>query len=268
MTQALISVIVPIYNAETYLEETISSALNQTYKNIEVILVNHSSTDDSVLIIEKYRKIDSRIKVITLDINKGGPAYPRNEGLKISMGEYVAFLDSDDVWLTKRLEKQISIFNNNNNIDIIHSDSYTIDVNSNCTGVFNGQKTYKKTKYFLTDYMSLCVSSYVNINTVLMKKDSNIKFRENLNLIALEDWAFWIDNKFSGKIFYYMDKKLINYRIDINSMSNRMSDASYRKAFYLYSVLFNEYKISLIEYLLLNFTNTIKILVKKLRLKV
>jgi len=90
----LVSVIVPIYNTEKYLDRCIDSILNQTYKNLEVICVDDGSTDDSVHVIEKCKKIDNRI-VLTKKNHKGVSA-ARNEGITISHGDYIAFVDSDD----------------------------------------------------------------------------------------------------------------------------------------------------------------------------
>lgn len=91
---AEISIIVPVYNVEKYLENCIESILNQTFKNYEVILVNDGSTDKSGEICDKYEKIDSRIKVIHKD--NGGLSSARNVGLDIACGKYIGFVDSDD----------------------------------------------------------------------------------------------------------------------------------------------------------------------------
>lgn len=90
----LISVIVPIYNAEKYLEECIESILSQTYKNIELILINDGSTDNSLQICKKYKNIDSRI--IIINKNNSGVSDTRNKGIDIAKGEYIGFVDSDD----------------------------------------------------------------------------------------------------------------------------------------------------------------------------
>ncbi len=90
-----VSVIIPVYNVEKYIRECLDSAINQTYKNLEVICVNDCSTDNSVKIIEEYMQKDARVKIIHHDKNRGaGPA--RNTGIQNSNGEYIFFLDSDD----------------------------------------------------------------------------------------------------------------------------------------------------------------------------
>lgn len=90
----LISIVVPIYNVEQYLEKCINSIINQTYKNLEIILINDGSTDSSSTIIDKYKLIDSRIKVIHKE--NGGLSDARNRGIEIAAGKYITFIDSDD----------------------------------------------------------------------------------------------------------------------------------------------------------------------------
>lgn len=92
----LLSIIVPIYNVQDYLEQCIESILNQTYKNLEIILVNDGSTDDSGLICEKFAKLDSRIKLISQE-NQGLPCARKNGG-KLARGKYIGFIDADD-WI-------------------------------------------------------------------------------------------------------------------------------------------------------------------------
>lgn len=103
----LISVIVPVYNVEKYLKQCIDSIINQTYKNLEIILVDDGSIDNSGIICDEYCKKDSRIKVIHQE-NKGLSA-ARNRGLKESKGEYISFIDSDDFIINDMLEILISI---------------------------------------------------------------------------------------------------------------------------------------------------------------
>ena len=91
---SLISIIVPVYNVEKYLEKCINSIINQTYKNLDIILINDGSTDNSGKVCDKFKSKDSRIKVIHKE--NGGLSDARNAGLKIANGEYIGFVDSDD----------------------------------------------------------------------------------------------------------------------------------------------------------------------------
>lgn len=113
MIDGLVSIIMPAYNAEKYISESIESVLAQTYKNWELIIVDDCSKDNTTEIIKKYADSDIRIKAIFLTDNKG-VANARNMALKNSQGRYLAFLDSDDLWLDNKLEKQINFMKQNN----------------------------------------------------------------------------------------------------------------------------------------------------------
>ncbi|WP_345993694.1 glycosyltransferase family 2 protein [Sulfurimonas sp. HSL-1716] len=263
--EILVSIITPMYNAEKYILQTVKSVIDQTYQNWEMLIVDNCSLDESRTVVENIA--DPRIKLIKLEYNSGGPARPRNIGLENAKGEYIAFLDADDVWLPEKLEKQLAVLSEFDNIDIVHSLAYTIDIHSNKIGKFNNQKTFNKLKYLMNDFFILTLSNYININTAIMRNNSKIKFREDPHLVALEDWAFWIDNVYSGKKPYLMNLNLIDYRIDINSISDRKTDKSYRKAFYLYALLLNEEKISLGRFLFNSTVNLIKIIFKNVKSK-
>ena len=99
MNKDLISVIVPVYNDEKYLGECIDSVLKQSYKNFELILINDGSTDNTLSIMNKYKSLDNRIVVI--DKANEGPSAARNDGLDIAKGQYISFLDSDDIFLSE-----------------------------------------------------------------------------------------------------------------------------------------------------------------------
>ena len=102
----LVSIIMPSYNTASFIEETIQSVLNQTYTNWELIIVDDCSSDDSLSIIQKYARIDSRIRYLRTDKPSGSPTLPRNMGIKEAKGRYIAFLDSDDIWLPNKLSDQ------------------------------------------------------------------------------------------------------------------------------------------------------------------
>ncbi|MGL6167695.1 MAG: glycosyltransferase family 2 protein [Fusobacteriaceae bacterium] len=110
--EPLVSIITPLYNGEKFVKETIKSVINQNYKNWEMIITDDNSTDKGTEIVEKYSSLDSRIKLIKLKEN-GGAAVSRNISIKEAKGKYIAFLDSDDIWLPKKLEKQIKFMEEN-----------------------------------------------------------------------------------------------------------------------------------------------------------
>ena len=124
-----ISIILPVYNTDRYLDESVQSILNQTFKDFELIIIDDSSTDNSVRIINKYLK-DKRICFIQNKENKG-ISYNRNLGLKTSRSNFVAIADSDDINYATRLEKQYNFLQENEHISIVGSYVHLIDENGN-----------------------------------------------------------------------------------------------------------------------------------------
>lgn len=102
-----VSIIMPAYNAEKYIEDSIKSVLSQTYSNWELIIVDDYSSDNTVDIVKEYTGLDRRIKLVCQKANFG-VAFSRNKGLDCADGKYVAFLDSDDLWDREKLEKQVA----------------------------------------------------------------------------------------------------------------------------------------------------------------
>ena len=124
----LVSIIMPNYNSASFIEESIASVLSQTYENWELILVDDYSTDGSVKIIKSLIADDKRVKLIKLAENSG-PAIARNRAIEEAKGRYIAFLDSDDMWLPQKLEKQIQLLGKHNLV-LTYSAYHTIDENS------------------------------------------------------------------------------------------------------------------------------------------
>lgn len=244
------SIITPLFNAEKYIFETIESVICQTYKNWEMIIVDDCSTDKSCDIVKSYQQKDMRIRLIESDINFGGPARPRNIGLRNARGAYVAFLDADDVWLPKKLARQVCFMLENPDIDICHTLANIIDSHGVVQGYFNTQKTYNILKYLVSKKNLLFYTNNININSAIMKIDCEIFFEEDRNIVALEDWKYWIDNLHKGKKIHLLKKILLNYRLRQDSISNRSSDEGYRKAIYFLSKIFLEKKITTIHFFL------------------
>lgn len=124
----LVSVVVPVYNTEKYLEKCLDSICGQSYKNIEIICINDGSTDNSGTILNKYAMYDSRIVVVDRTEASGSAALPRNIGIKQSGGEYIAFIDSDDYLETLFIEKMICAAREHN-ADLVLCSNYMVDKN-------------------------------------------------------------------------------------------------------------------------------------------
>ena len=110
MQKGLVSIITPSYNCAQYIGETIESVIAQTYTNWEMVIVDDCSTDNSLSVINSYTEKDKRIKLYQLPVNSGA-AVARTEAMKQEQGQYMAFLDSDDLWLSTKLEKQLAFMN-------------------------------------------------------------------------------------------------------------------------------------------------------------
>lgn len=136
-----VSVIIPTYNRAHLVGRAIQSVLNQTYKDFELIIVDDGSTDNTEDIIKKYQKKDERIKYIRRKKNKGG-SVARNTGINAAIGEYIAFLDSDDEWLTEKLERQMKVFKSTSSeVGVVYSGFFRInDRRNEIESIFNPKK--------------------------------------------------------------------------------------------------------------------------------
>ena len=221
-SQPLVTVITPLFNAQDFIGETIESVLDQTYQNWEMIIVDDCSTDNSRDIVKKYEAKESRIKLIELEKNFGGPARPRNVGLDISKGDYLAFLDADDVWLKNKLQVQINEMLVNN-LDFTSTDSKFIDDNSIDT-IINKHKIiifFKKIKRKAT-LSDVIKGSFISTSSAIVSKNFISKFDENKDFIGVEDMYLWMKILNEKNVRYkYIRDKLIKYRVSSASLSER-----------------------------------------------
>ncbi|MDC0543388.1 glycosyltransferase [Candidatus Pelagibacter ubique] len=221
-SQPLVTVITPLFNAQDYIGETIESVLDQTYQNWEMIIVDDCSTDNSRDIVKKYEAKESRIKLIELEKNFGGPARPRNVGLDISKGDYLAFLDADDMWLKNKLQVQINEMLVNN-LDFTSTDSKFIDDNSIDT-IINKHKIvifFKKIKRKAT-LSDVIKGNFISTSSAIVSKNFISKFDENKDFIGVEDMYLWMKILNEKNVRYkYITDKLIKYRVSSTSLSER-----------------------------------------------
>ncbi|GAA5819322.1 MAG: Pseudogene of glycosyltransferase [Methanobrevibacter sp. CfCl-M3] len=199
-----VSVVIPVYNTNNiYLEKCLDSVINQTLKDIEIIIINDGSTDDSLKILEKYADIDCRIKIIS-KINEGLGA-ARKTGLDNANGEYIYFVDSDD-WifedaLFKLYENAVS-----NNSDIVILDIYEYDENNKKLSK-NGDEIYNVSKYIDKNVDFNNYSFTINeIKPFLLNRGFGAwyKFYKHSFLKKYDDFIF--QNTPFLKIFFFMFK--------------------------------------------------------------
>lgn len=225
MSLKKVSVIIPNYNYGRYLSEAVESVLNQNYKNLEVIVVNNGSTDNSLEVLKTF---GNRIKVV--DQPNLGQSGARNTGLDHAVGEYIAFLDADDYWHPKKIEKQVSLLNNNTQLvycGISRFDKSDNKIISQILPHYRGRCS----DFFLTQPgVSIVLSgeSTAIFSRALFEQVGN--FDGNLNSAA--GWDFF---RRCSKLteFDFVPEPLTYYRVHDNNMSNSNTNniSDIRKAY-------------------------------------
>lgn len=210
MNEKLISIITPAYNCGDYIAETIDSVINQTYKNWELIIVDDCSTDHTKEIVKEYIKKDNRIKYHLLDTNSGA-AIARTKAMELANGDYMAFLDSDDLWYKEKLEKQIA-FMKDKNYSFTCTDYEQIDENGQTLNRIIKTKTR-------TDYNGVLLSCPVGNSTVMYNVKELGKFKVP-DIRKRNDDALWLQILKNEKYIYGLPEVLANYRIRPNSISS------------------------------------------------
>lgn len=205
-----VSIITPVYNSEKFIKDTISSVLNQTYTNWEMILVDDCSTDNSAQIINEYVKKDSRFKYIKLEQNSGA-AVARNRAIKEAKGRFLAFLDSDDIWEPEKLDLQIK-FMLDHKVGFTFTAYKIIDENGNPTEkIVNVPNTI--------NYEELLKNTIIGCLTVVIDKDI-VGDIQMPNLRARQDFVTWLSILKKGYTAYGINTPLAKYRVVSNSISS------------------------------------------------
>ncbi len=206
----LVSIITPTYNCGKFIARTIDSVLAQTYINWEMVIVDDCSQDDTKEVVKGYMEKDSRIRYECLESNSGA-AVARTRAMELAEGQYMAFLDSDDIWKPEKLEKQLR-FMEDNNINFSCTEYEQIDEDDNKFG-----KVIKVVKK--TDYNRLLLDCPVGNSTVMYNVEKMGKF-EVPNIRKRNDDALWLQMLKREKYIIGMPEVLMEYRIRQNSISS------------------------------------------------
>lgn len=223
LKEPLVSVITPAYNAERFIGETIESVLKQTYPHWEMIIVDDKSTDRTVEIVESYVKQDSRIKLIQLEKNSGS-AVARNTAMDNAKGRYLAFLDSDDLWMEEKLEKQLKFMQEN---DIAFSFTKYVRMKENGELTNAISKAPKRVGYH--QLMKHCV---IGCLTVMIDREK-VGEERMVNIRTRQDYAFWLSLMKKGFDAYGLPEVLAKYRLVENSISSNKLKAA-KQNWYVY----------------------------------
>ena len=246
----LVSIITPVFNGEKYISQTISSVINQEYQNWELILINDGSNDGTYKIIKEFENKDNRINCISLKESSGGPAKPRNLGLRKARGKYIAFLDSDDLWKKEKLIDQVKEMEQQD-YDILSSNIKVINKRNELIGQENKFYFFNLISSFFNSFNCILIYNPIMLSSSICKNNKTLRFREDKNLQSIEDWAFWIDNIYDGSKVGISKNFSVSYRNHEESISKKNGKLQYFKGFFLYGLLLAEDKIGLLKYTLL-----------------
>jgi len=213
----LVTIITPMYNSERYIIETINSVLAQTYDNWEMILVDDCSSDGTVGIIQSFIETDSRIKIIQLEVNSGA-AVARNTAIQEAEGRYIAFVDSDDVWVAHKLETQL-MFMHESAAKMTYSAYQIFDENSNIIG--------ERGVPDKLSYHDLLKTNYIGCLTVIY--DTEYFGKVLMPLIRRrQDYGLWLTLLKDINFAYGINQPLAYYREHSSSISsNKMQTSMY-----------------------------------------
>lgn len=211
----LISVIVPVYNVEKYIKECIESIINQTYRNLEIILVDDGSKDKSGKICDEYSKIDSRI--ISIHQENLGVSSARNKGIEVAKGEWITFIDADD-WIEENFCKiMIANLKENKQANCAIC-GYNRIVNGKIENnpFYNGKKVLDSNGYLINALNPQ--TGYGFCHMKLIKRVCVREIRFNENITVAEDALFNIELSNNVKKIIYVEQRLYNYRLNIQSV--------------------------------------------------
>jgi teichuronic acid biosynthesis glycosyltransferase TuaG len=203
----MISVIIPAYNSEHTLEEAISSAMAQSWKDLEILVMDDGSTDDSSRIARELADLDDRIRLLPNEKNLGVEA-TRNRGLDLARGEWIAFLDADDAWLPDKLEKQMSRLRQTGG-DLSYTGYTFIDRDSRAI-----RRPYEVPES--VQWRRFLAENVIGCSTALFRKPDTIRMRTGY---GHEDYVFWLELLRAGYRAVGVNEPLMRYRVTEESRS-------------------------------------------------
>lgn len=205
----LVSVIMPNYNGEKYLSQSIQSVIDQTYTNWELLFVDDCSTDKSLDKVSSFG--DERIKVFKNQENQGA-AISRNVAINEAKGKWIAFLDSDDIWMPNKLEMQLS-YMHNNDISFSFSDYEVIDEGNKVISTF-------KPRLDICTYKDILKHNHIGCLTVIYDSKKLGKVYMPTNATKREDMACWLNILKNGEQAFCLHECLARYKVHSNSVSS------------------------------------------------
>jgi len=206
--QELVSIIMPSFNSGRYIESSIRSVMAQIHDGWELIVVDDCSTDDTPAVVTRLQSEDSRIKLLRLEINHGAPAAPRNIGVKAAAGEWVAFLDSDDIWHPAKLHYQLEALQRENGY--FCSTRMTTFVDEERISFTNPSTIRVESISFVQNR----IKSRIPTSSVIIKRSAKLShpFNEESRYKAVEDYDCWLRIHQSAGPSIKLDFPFLYYR--------------------------------------------------------
>ena len=244
MSTPLVSIIVPVYNHSNLISETLDSVLAQTHANWECIIIIDGSIDNTKEIVLKYCRRDNRF--IHFSIERSGPSVARNLGLKVAKGDYIQFLDADDMISCNKFEHQIKLFIDNKPDAVVSS----YDLFQTKSGNYFDDRMSSASPILTLDgfIYHWDIDFVITIHSPLIShhfiKQNNIKFSEEIK--AKVDWVFWIELALSNATFYFHHEKMAHYRRHSTNMTSNHTHMilnNFKAIFLVYDLLSEEQKI-------------------------
>lgn len=229
MSLGKVSIIMPNYNSANFVGESIQSIISQTYSNWQLIICDDGSTDNSIEVINSFLSQDNRIMLIQNKYNKGAPG-ARNSSLDLANGEYIAFLDSDDLWLENRLERHIH-FMETKNLVFSYSFNEVIDE--------QGRKVSTLKAPYCVNKRNMCFANFISCSTAIYKSSIIGKVHQP-DIKKRNDFALWLKilNMDGVKEAICFEEITSQYRSNSYGLSSNVLDAI--KYFYVCLVKYNK----------------------------
>tara|TARA_B100000035_G_scaffold70904_1_gene58274 strand:+ start:15477 stop:16307 length:831 start_codon:yes stop_codon:yes gene_type:complete len=251
-----VSVIVTTFNSQDVILETLKSINLQTFRSFECIIIDDKSDDDTVKVIQNFISENSanNFSVHQLKKNSGGPAKPRNIGIKLSQYEYIAFCDSDDIWETNKLNKQVKALEENDSLGLVAShNSYINEDNNPIDPNTFGGFLLKFLRKIFGQRIVLFLNPFI-LSSIMVKRSwiKTENFSEDPLLVALEDWDLWIRLHLRNIESLILPESLVKYRIMDSSISKRSSSIRIKRSYYMFWRLLANKKIHLFQWMLSN----------------
>lgn len=213
MKTPLVSVLMPCYNVELYVEEALSSIMKQSYSNLEILVINDCSTDNTLSILERLASQDSRIKIVSND-NNMKLIDTLNKGVGLCTGKYIARMDADDISFPNRIEKQVSFLEENQDYDIVSTQLYTFKAGVKKKNLYHNPELFEHLKAYLLFRSGICHPA-VMIRRALFT-DKGLFFEKKY--LHVEDYALWVKASYITKLAN-LPEPLLYYRIHNTQVS-------------------------------------------------